>query len=63
MWTCPSYCSLLLAVSPSVKREYVSQSHFSLASIFNIVDPILGMPTLNQYDGMATDARSVHEST
>ena len=51
--------SIFLAVSPWVKKEYVSKTHTSLASIFKTVNLILGLPPLNQYDAAATDLRDL----
>jgi DNA-binding beta-propeller fold protein YncE len=51
--------SLFLAVSPWVKRQYVSKKHLSLSSIFKTVNEILGIPPLNQYDTAATDLRDL----
>ena len=51
--------SIFLAISPWVKREYVSKTHTSLASIFKTVNLILGLPPLNQYDAAATDLRDM----
>jgi DNA-binding beta-propeller fold protein YncE len=55
--------SIFLAISPWVKREYLSKTHASLASIFKTVNLILGIPPLNQYDAGATDLRDVFTST
>lgn len=49
--------SIFLAISPWVKREYVSKTHTSLASIFKTANLILGIPPLNLYDAAATDLR------
>jgi DNA-binding beta-propeller fold protein YncE len=57
------YRSIFMAVSPWVKREYVSKTHTSLASIFKTVDLIFGMPPLNQYDAAATDLRDMFTAT
>ena len=51
--------SIFLAISPWIKREYVSKTHISLASIFKTVNEILAMPPLNQYDAAATDLRDL----
>ena len=51
--------SIFLAISPWVKKEYVSKTHTSLASIFKTVNLILGLPPLNQYDAAATDLRDL----
>jgi len=55
--------SIFLAISPWVKKEYVSKTHISLASVFKTVDLILGLPPLNQYDAAATDLRDVFTGT
>ena len=51
--------SIFLAISPWVKKEYVSKTHTSLASVFKTVNLILGLPPLNQYDAAATDLRDM----
>lgn len=55
--------SILLAIGPWVKRQYLSKTHTSLASIFKTVDLILGLPPLNQYDAAATDLHDMFTST
>ena len=55
--------SLFLAISPWVKRQYVSKKHLSLASIFKTVNEVLGLPPLNQYDAAATDLRDLFTGT
>jgi YVTN family beta-propeller protein len=47
--------SLLMLISPWVKRDYVSHEHYSFGSIFKTFWNILGIPYLNQYDAGATD--------
>jgi DNA-binding beta-propeller fold protein YncE len=47
--------SILMVVSPFVKRNYVSKVHYSFGSIFKTFWNILGLPYLNQYDATATD--------
>ena len=42
-----------------MKKEYLSKTHTSLASIFKTVDLIFGLPPLNTYDAAATDLRDV----
>ncbi len=56
------YRSLFLAISPWVKREYVSKTHTSLGSVFKTVELILGTPPLNQYDVAASDLRDIFTS-
>ncbi len=47
--------SLLMVISPYVKRDYVSHMHYSFGSLFKTFWNILGLPYLNQYDAGATD--------
>jgi YVTN family beta-propeller protein len=47
--------SILMVISPWVKRNYVSHTHYSFGSIFKTFWNILGLPYLNQYDAGATD--------
>jgi YVTN family beta-propeller protein len=47
--------SILMLVSPWVKKDYVSHVHYSFGSIFKTFWNILGLPYLNQYDAGATD--------
>ena len=55
--------SIFLAIGPWVKKQYVSKTHTSLASIFKTVNLILGLPPLNQYDAAATDLRDMFTGT
>jgi DNA-binding beta-propeller fold protein YncE len=54
--------SIFLAISPWAKKQYVSKTHFSLASVFKTVNLILGLPPVNQYDAAATDLRDMFTS-
>ena len=47
--------SVLMVISPWVKRGHVSHTHTSFGSIFKTFWNILGLPYLNQYDAAATD--------
>jgi DNA-binding beta-propeller fold protein YncE len=47
--------SILLVISPWVKRNYVSHMHYSFGSIFKTMWNVLGTPYLNQYDAAAID--------
>jgi len=47
--------SVLMVISPYVRKNYVSHVHYSFGSIFKTFWNILGMPYLNQYDAAATD--------
>src|SRR5262249_2835876 len=55
--------SVFLAISPWVKREYVSKTHISLMSVFKTAELILGLPPLNQYDVAVTDLRDLFTAT
>ncbi len=47
--------SVLLVISPYVKRNYVSKVHYSFGSIFKTYFNVLNLPYLNQYDAGASD--------
>ncbi|MEA3479509.1 MAG: bifunctional YncE family protein/alkaline phosphatase family protein [Bacteroidota bacterium] len=47
--------SILMLISPWVKRDYVSHWHYSFGSLFKTFWNILGLPYLNQYDAGAND--------
>jgi YVTN family beta-propeller protein len=47
--------SVLMVISPYVKRDYVSKMHYSFGSIFKTFWNVLGIPYLNQYDATAND--------
>lgn len=47
--------SILMMISPWVKKDYVSHVHFSFGSIFKTFWNILDLPYLNQYDAAAND--------
>lgn len=55
--------SILILVSPWVKRDYVSHIHYSFGSLFKSFWNILGLPYLNQYDAGATDLADFFIST
>lgn len=47
--------SILMVISPWVKRDFVSHTHLSFGSIFKTFWNILGTPYLNQFDATAAD--------
>jgi YVTN family beta-propeller protein len=47
--------SVLMVISPWVKKNYVSKVHYSFGSLFKTFWNILGLPYLNQYDAGASD--------
>jgi YVTN family beta-propeller protein len=51
--------SVLMVISPYVKRNYVGHVHTSFGSIFKTFWNILGIPYLNQYDATASDFADV----
>ncbi len=55
--------SVLILVSPWVKRNYVSHVHYSFGSLFKSFWNILGLPYLNQYDAGANDLADFFTST
>jgi YVTN family beta-propeller protein len=46
--------SILMMVSPYVKRGYVSHRHANFGSILKTIYRVLGVPYVNQYDATAT---------
>ena len=55
--------SVLLLVSPWVKRDYVSHVHYSFGSLFKTYWNIMGLPYLNQYDATANDLSDFFSNT
>jgi hypothetical protein len=55
--------SILMLVSPWVKRDYVSHVHYSFGSLFKTFWNILGLPYLNQYDAGANDLSDFFSDT
>ena len=55
--------SVLMLISPWVKRDYVSKVHYSFGSLFKTFWNILGMPYLNQYDAGASDLSDFFTNT
>ena len=47
--------SLMMIISPYVKRGYIGHSHYSFGSLFKTFWHILGIPYLNQYDATAAE--------
>jgi len=47
--------SILMVISPYVKKNYISKRHSSFGSIFKTMFNILGIPYLNLYDATAND--------
>ncbi len=55
--------SILMVISPWVKRDYCSHLHYSFGSIFKTFWNVLGTPYLNQYDAAAMDFRDFFTDT
>lgn len=55
--------SILMLISPWVKKDYVSHTHYSFGSLFKTYWNILGLPYLNQYDAGATDLSDFFTAT
>jgi len=55
--------SILMMISPWVKRDYVSHVHYSFGSLFKSFWNILELPYLNQYDAGANDISDFFTST
>jgi YVTN family beta-propeller protein len=55
--------SLMVAISPYAKKNYVGHVHYSFGSVFKTFWNILGIPCLNQYDAGATDMSDLFTDT
>ena len=55
--------SILMAVSPYIRKDHVSHTHTSFGSIFKTFWNILGIPYLNQYDAAANDLADMFTET
>jgi hypothetical protein len=55
--------SILMLISPWVKRDYVSSVHYSFGSLFKSFWNIMGLPYLNQYDAGASDLSDFFTNT
>ena len=47
--------SIAMVISPYAKRDYISHTHTSQASMIKTFFAILGLPPLNQYDAFTSD--------
>ena len=47
--------SVLLAISPWIKRGYVSHRHTTILSMHRTLYQVLGLPPLNMFDALAND--------
>ncbi len=55
--------SILMLISPWVKRDYISSVHYSFGSLFKSFWNIMGLPYLNQYDAGASDLNDFFTNT
>lgn len=53
--TVDAHRSICMVISPYAKRDYVSHTHSSIASMLKTLFLVQGLPPLNQYDGCASD--------
>ena len=53
--TVDAHRSICMVISPYAKKGHVSHTHSSMSSILKTQFLILGLPSLNQYDGFASD--------
>jgi DNA-binding beta-propeller fold protein YncE len=53
--TVDAHRSICMAIGPFVKKDHISHTHSSIASILKTIFLIQGLPALNQYDGFASD--------
>jgi len=53
--TVDAHRSICMVISPYAKRDYVSHTHSSTASMLKTLFLIQGLPALNQYDGCSSD--------
>jgi len=53
--TVDAHRSICMVISPYAKRDYVSHTHSSTASLLKTLFLIQGLPPLNQYDACASD--------
>ena len=53
--TVDAHRSICMVISPYARRDHVSHTHTSTASMLKTLFLIQGMPSLNQYDGCASD--------
>lgn len=53
--TVDAHRSICMVISPYARRDYISHTHSSIASILKTIFLIHGLPPLNQYDGFASD--------
>ncbi|MCA9231312.1 MAG: hypothetical protein KDA57_11710, partial [Planctomycetales bacterium] len=53
--TVDAHRSICMVISPYARRNHISHTHSSTASMLKTLFLIQGMPALNQYDGCASD--------
>lgn len=61
--TVDAHRSICMVISPYAKKGHVSHTHSSMSSILKTQFAILGLPSLNQYDGFATDLSDMFTMT
>ncbi len=53
--TVDAHRSICMVIGPFAKRDHISHTHVSIASILKTIFLIQGLPPLNQYDAFASD--------
>ena len=61
--TVDAHRSICMVISPYAKRNHVSHTHSSIASLLKTMFLIQGLPALNQYDGCASDLSDMFTQT
>jgi hypothetical protein len=59
--TVDAHRSVCMVISPYAKKDHVSHTHSSIASIIKTMFLILDLPPLNQYDAFASDLADMFE--
>ncbi|MBI4559783.1 MAG: hypothetical protein HY706_19505 [Candidatus Hydrogenedentes bacterium] len=61
--TVDAHRSVCMVISPYARRNYISHTHSSIASILKTMFLIVGLPALNQYDGFASDLSDLFDQS
>lgn len=61
--TVDAHRSVCMVISPYAKKGHISHTHSSMSSILKTQFAILGLPSLNQYDGFASDLSDMFTMT
>lgn len=61
--TVDAHRSVCMVLGPYARQGHMSHTHSSIASILKTIFAILGLPSLNQYDGFASDLSDMFAET